>query len=295
MDPEVVDQDAVRRAAVLARDAASDGLFVYAVRSTGVYCKPSCPSRPAKRENVRFFASGADASAAGFRPCRRCRPDEGGTQHTEAVRLACERIRSADETPDLKTLARDVDLSPGHFQRVFKAQVGLSPKQYALAERRKKLRGALATAATVTAAIYDAGYAASSRAYADADAVGLKPATLRCGGRGETIRFAVASSSLGDVVIATTARGLCFVEIGDPSHLKSELARRFPAAKLVAADRSFGEMVNRIVKMIDAPRANAALPLDVRVTSFQERVWRALTAIPLGETVSLIHAWEQYT
>lgn len=280
------DPDALRWDAVRARDAASDGCFVYAVRSTGVYCKPSCPSRPARRENVRFFTTGDEARVAGFRACRRCRPDDDATPHSEAVRIACESIRASEETPNLEALARTAGLSPAHFQRVFKAQVGLSPKQFALAERRKRLRGALSTAPSVTQAIYEAGYGASSRAYADASATGLEPAKLRNGAKGETIRFAVAASSLGEVLIAATERGLCFIEFGDPDELEAELTRRFPHARIESADGTFTSLMGDVIRLIDKPNMNAALPLDVRGTSFQERVWRALTLIPFGRTVS---------
>jgi len=283
---EKFDANGQRWLAVQRRDAEFDGMFVYAVRSTGVYCKPSCPSRPARRENVHFFASCADARGASFRACKRCRPDEDVDRHTEAVRHACERIRTAEEAPDLDTLARDAGLSPGHFQRIFKAQVGLSPKQYALAERRKRLRGALSKAPTVTQAIYDAGYGASSRAYADASATGIEPSTLRNGAKGEMIHFAAARSSLGDLVIAATERGLCFVEFGDPEVLEVELSRRFSGATIKPGDQAFSTLVDQVVAQIDAPRPNEALPLDIRGTSFQERVWRALTAIPPGQTVS---------
>jgi AraC family transcriptional regulator of adaptative response/methylated-DNA-[protein]-cysteine methyltransferase len=281
-----VDSDAARWDAVRTRDASFDGRFVYAVRSTGVYCKPSCPSRPARRENVSFFATGEGARVAGFRACRRCRPDDEAASHAASVRIACESIRSVDKAPSLEALARTAGLSPGHFQRVFKALVGLSPKQYALAERRKRLRSALSTAPSVTQAIYQAGYGASSRAYADASATGMKPALLRNGAKGETIRFSAASSSLGEVLIAATERGLCFVEFGEPAELKAELARRFPGAGIEPADDGFAGMVEEVIQAIDAPHANVSLPLDIRGTSFQERVWRALTAIPLGRTVS---------
>lgn len=284
--------------AVLRRDATYDGAFVYAVRSTGVYCKPSCPSRPARRENVQFFTTGAEAQSAGFRACKRCRPDEDANPHTEAVRQACERIRTADDTPDLGTLARDAGLSPGHFQRIFKAEVGLSPKQFALAERRKRLRDALSQAPTVTQAIYEAGYSVSSRAYADASAIGLEPTIIRNGAKGETIQFAKAHSSLGDLVIAATERGLCFVEFGDPEQLEAELSRRFSGAAINPGDGAFSTLVDQVVALIDAPHANGALPLDIRGTSFQERVLARAYSNPAGSDSELLGArspnWTAY-
>ena len=285
-EPRLTDHNETNWQAVVARDSAYDKTFVYAVRSTGVYCRPSCPSRRAKRENISFFYSGAEARAAGFRACQRCQPDTDKIRHADAVSLACEQIRTADHVPDLSDLARQAKLSPGHFQRVFKTQVGLSPKQFALAERRKKLRGALAGATTVTQAIYDAGYATSSRAYADAKAIGLQPASLHKGAKGEVIAFAPATSTLGDMLIAATSRGLCFVEFGEPEALKTILSQRFPQARIEAADASFASVVSRVVQLIDTPQPGVTIPLDVRGTSFQERVWRALTAIPLGQTVS---------
>lgn len=212
--------------------------------------------------------------------------NEASNLHTDAVARACQSICTSEETPDLATLAAAAGLSPSHFQRIFKAQVGLSPKQYALAERRKRLRNALENASTVTEAIYEAGYNASSRAYADASATGLQPSSIRNGAQGETVRFSRATSSLGELVIGATERGLCFVEFGDPAELKAELTRRFPKAEIVQGDGSFAAIVAQVVSLIDDPHGNAELPLDIRGTSFQERVWRALTAIPLGRTVS---------
>lgn len=281
-------QDEERWLAVQRRDTDADGRFVYAVRTTGVYCRPSCPSRPAKRDNLLFFASGEEARQAGFRACKRCRPDDvDAIAHRQAVSLACERIRQVEEMPDLTTLATEAGLSPWHFQRVFKAQVGLSPKQFAMAERRRRLREALTTAETVTDAIYAAGYSTSSRAYADARVLGLEPQMVLGGGKGETIRHASAHSSLGEILVAATERGLCMVEFGDPEQLLVELRRRFPKAVLEPADARMQELIGQVVDHIDRPGASGAmLPLDFRGTVFQERVWRALMAIPAGETVS---------
>lgn len=281
-----MDGDAVRWEAVRTRDTRFDGSFVYAVRSTGVYCRPSCPSRPARPENVCFFGDVHSARNAGFRACQRCRPDDDTHAHAHAIRVACETICSADAEPSLGALASAAGLSQGHFQRVFKAQVGLSPKQYALAERRKRLRAALTTAPSVTQAIYEAGYGTSSRAYADATAIGLEPRLMLSGAGGETLRFATASTSLGEILVAASPRGLCFVEFGDPEGLRTELGRRFPRARLERADEGLVRMVHEVVALIDEPKAGACLPLDIRGTSFQERVWRALTEIAPGQTIS---------
>lgn len=273
--------------AVRDRDPAADGRFVYAVRSTGVYCRPSCPSRPARRANVAFYATPAAAAAAGFRPCKRCRPDrDGDTDAMAALRRACELIESAEAEPDLAVLANATGYSRSHFQRLFKARVGLSPKQYAIARRKARLRNVLPEAESVTDAIYAAGFGASSRGYAATDALGMAPGAYRNGAAGETIRYASATSSLGAVVVAATERGVCMVEFGAREDLVAALTRRFPQAKIVPAPHGMAELVDRVVAMIDAPAAGSELPLDIRGTAFQERVWRALTRVPPGETVS---------
>ena len=279
--------DEARWRAVRRRDAAADGRFVYAVRTTGVYCRPSCPSRPARRENVSFHGTPAAAEAAGFRPCRRCRPDGPPDTHADrAVREACERIHAATTPPDLATLALATGYSPAHFQRLFKARVGLSPKQYALARRKARLRAALSGARSVTDAIYAAGFSASSRAYADGGALGMSPARYRKGAAGESIRFTAARSSLGPLLVAATARGVCMIEFGDPGRLVAELARRFPRAQIAPGDAELAALVRRVVALVEAPGVRSELPLDIRGTAFQERVWRALTRIPPGETVT---------
>jgi AraC family transcriptional regulator of adaptative response/methylated-DNA-[protein]-cysteine methyltransferase len=280
--------DARRWQAVRDRDRGADGRFVFAVRTTGVYCRPSCPARRARRENVAFYDSPAAAEAAGFRPCRRCAPDRAGdAPHARAVIDACTAIRAAEEAPDLGALAAGAGLSPGHFQRVFKAQVGLTPKRYAMAVRKERLRAGLAEAATVTDAIYEAGYASASRAYADRPAPGLAPAQLRRGAAGETVRYAAAPTSLGEIVVAATGRGLCLVEFTGGAAPAELLRRRLPHARLEPAEAGLADWVAAVVARIDRPgEVAAALPLDIRGTAFQERVWRALTGIPAGATVS---------
>lgn len=273
--------------AVQERDSAADGRFVYAVRSTGVYCRPSCPSRPARRQNVRFYADCAAAERAGYRPCQRCRPDEAvQARAVAAIRRACERIDAAEEEPDLATLAGDVGYSPSHLQRLFKAHLGLSPKQYAMARRKARLRQALPDAGSVTEAIYAAGFGASSRAYADQGGLGMTPGAYRTGAAGETIRYAPAATSLGPVLVAATARGVCMIEFGALDDLVAVLTRRFAKACIVRADDDLALLVADVVRLIDAPSAGCNLPLDIRGTVFQERVWKALALIPAGETVS---------
>lgn len=283
--------DSQRWQAVCDRDGARDGTFVFAVSTTGIYCRPSCTSRRAKRENVMFYDTPAQAETAGFRPCKRCTPDQIAHQlHLQAIVQACHDIESAEEEPDLATLAARAGLSPSHFQRIFKAQVGLSPKRYAVAVRKRRLRDELAQAETVTHAIYDAGYASASRAYADGAAPGMAPDRYRRGAAGESISYASAKTSLGEILVAATERGICMVEFGSRQETETALQERFPQARLAPANDDLADWVVRVVTRIDRPnntRGDAApLPLDIRGTAFQEKVWRALTEIPPGETVS---------
>lgn len=275
--------------AVKARDGAFDGQFVYAVRTTGVYCRPSCPSRPKRRENVSFHADATAAQAAGFRACLRCRPQE--TRPDAAldgiVAFACQRIEGAETEPSLADLSAAAGYSPFHFQRLFKERVGLTPKQFAKACRKARLRQRLTDAASVTDAIYAAGYGASSRAYEDGAALGMTPQAFRRGAGGERIVHAMAASSLGPILVAATGRGICMIEFGDEAELVGRLSARFPGAELTPGDAGFAELVGRVVALVDAPGSTTVdLPLDIRGTAFQERVWRALTQIPAGETVS---------
>lgn len=275
--------------AVTMRDAGFDGRFVYAVRTTGVYCRPSCASRPKRRENVSFHPDALAAEAAGFRACLRCRPDEARPDAAldEMVAAACQHIEAAETEPTLAQLSAAAGYSPYHFQRLFKERIGLTPKQYAKARRKLRLRDGLAGAASVTDAIYAAGYGASSRAYDDGDALGMTPRSFRQGAKGERIVHAMAASSLGPLLVAATARGICMIEFGEEPLLLQRLAARFPGAELAPADAAFADLVTRVVALVDAPgTTNEALPLDIRGTAFQERVWQALMRIPAGETVS---------
>lgn len=267
-------------AAVTARDRRQDGRFVMGVLSTGIYCRPSCPARRPRRENVRFFADGAGARSAGLRPCFRCRPDDVARDEA-AVAAAVEQLRRGPAA--LSELARAAGYSPAHFQRLFARIVGLSPAAYARALRRERAAALLnPDAGRVADAIYDAGYSAPSRFYADAgERLGMAPSAWRDGGRGETIRWAMARTTLGPLLIAATARGVCRVAFGEGA---DDLARRFPGARLQPGGEDFGALASAVVAQVERPAAVHAIPLDVQGTAFQEAVWRELRRIPPGET-----------
>jgi AraC family transcriptional regulator, regulatory protein of adaptative response / methylated-DNA-[protein]-cysteine methyltransferase len=279
-----------RWTAVLARDAGADGRFWYSVKTTGVYCRPSCAARRARPENVRFHASREDAERAGFRPCKRCRPDQDGVreQHAALVAAACRTIESAEQAPDLATLAAEAGLSPFHFHRVFKAATGLTPKGYANAHRARRVRSELSRANSVTAAVFDAGYNSSGRFYAQSDGMlGMSPRDYRAGGANAAIRFAVGECSLGSILVAASGRGICAILMGDdPDALARQLQDQFPKAQLTGGDASFERLVAEVVGFVEAPRVGLSLPLDVRGTAFQQRVWQALREIPAGSTAS---------
>lgn len=284
------DTEAARWQAVLARDPAADGHFVYAVRTTGVYCRPSCPSRAARRENVRFFTLHAEAEAAGFRPCRRCRPDQPSVtqRHVLAVEQACRRIEAAEGPVRLEVLASEAGLSPHHFHRIFRRITGVTPKAYETAVRARRTAAGLREATSVTEAIYAGGYAAPSRFYAQAGGLlGMTPRAWRAGGRGVRIRHAVAQSWLGPVLVAATDRGVCAIRFGeDAETLVAGLRASFPQAELVAGDPAFAALVSEVVARIAAPGQAFDLPLDIQGTAFQQRVWAALRAIPPGNTAT---------
>jgi AraC family transcriptional regulator of adaptative response/methylated-DNA-[protein]-cysteine methyltransferase len=282
--------DHVRWAAVQARDAACDGTFYYAVATTGVYCRPSCPSRLPKRSNVSFYATPAAAQAAGCRACKRCKPDAPSLrdEHAAKVAEACRLIEAAEEAPKLDELAAKVGLSPYHFHRIFKAAVGVTPKAYAVAHRNRNVRDKLQRSSTVTAAIYDAGFNSSGRFYANSGQVlGMTPTSFRKGGADAEIRFAIGACSLGAILVAASKKGICSILIGDdPDALARDLQDRFPRAELIGADAQFERLVARVVGLIEAPGKRTDLPLDVRGTAFQHRVWAALKDIPAGSTAS---------
>lgn len=279
-----------RWAVVVARDPAADGRFYYSVATTGVYCRPACGARRPRPENVRFHASREDAEAAGFRPCQRCRPDLPplAERHAAGVTAACRLIEAAETPPPLAALAQAAELSPHHFHRVFRQLTGLTPRAYATAHRAQRLRDGLQAGATVTQAIADAGYNASSRCYAEADAVlGMAPGRYRAGGAGIELRFAIGQCSLGAILVAASARGVCAIFLGDdPEALLHDLQDRFPQARLIGGDAGFEHTVAIVVGFVEAPALGLTLPLDVRGTAFQQRVWQALCDIPAGRTAS---------
>lgn len=287
-----MDDDA-RWRAVETRDAGASGSFVFAVRTTGVYCVPSCGARRPRRANVQFFADGAAARAAGFRPCKRCSPGDAtrSDRRTDLVTSVCRRIDEAivagQPPPGLRALAALADLSPFHLQRVFRTSTGLSPHAYAAAVRASRVRRALGEESTVTRALHSAGYGSSARFYADAgDVLGMAPRRHRTGA-GERIGFATARCSLGIVLVAATARGLCAIHLGDDAtSVERELRERFPGADVRASAPAFRRDVDRVVAFVDGERTDLGLPLDIRGTAFQQRVWRAIAAIPRGATAS---------
>jgi AraC family transcriptional regulator, regulatory protein of adaptative response / methylated-DNA-[protein]-cysteine methyltransferase len=275
--------------AVVKRDRAADGTFVYAVRTTGVYCRPSCPSRRARPENVTFHASPADAERRGFRACRRCRPNEAASSaHAAVVADLCRFIESAERAPTLAELAQRAGMSAWHLQRTFRAVAGVTPKTYAAACRARRVRDALSRGDSVTDAIYAAGYNSNGRFYEEADAVlGMTASRYRAGGADADIRFAIGQCSLGAILVARSERGVCAISIGDdPDALARELQDRFPNAHLVGDDAQFARLVARVVGFVEAPKLGLDLPLDVRGTAFQRRVWQALRAVPVGATIS---------
>jgi len=279
-----------RWAAVQARDARADGSFFYSVKTTGVYCRPSCGARPARPENVVFHDSAAAAERAGFRPCKRCKPNQPSlpAQHAAVVTEACRLIESAETPPTLEQLAKPSGLSPFHFHRVFKAVTGLTPKQYATAHRASRVRSELDRGGSVTEAIFDAGYNASSRFYETSNQLlGMTPSSYRAGGVDHDIRFAVGDCSLGAILVAQSERGVCAILFGDdPDALARDLQDRFPRANLIGGDHAFEQLVALVVGFVEAPALGLDLPLDVRGTAFQQRVWQALLEIPAGVTAS---------
>jgi AraC family transcriptional regulator of adaptative response/methylated-DNA-[protein]-cysteine methyltransferase len=283
--------DAAAWAAVVGRDRRFDGRFVYAVRSTGVYCRPSCPSRRPSAANVVFFAAAAEAERAGFRACKRCRPHANGAPAgaAAAVRKAAAFIDAhADERITLAALARETGVSAFHLQRVFRRELGVTPREYQQARRLDRLRAQLRRGETVSRATYEAGFGSPSRVYEQAGRLGMTPAVYRRGGEGLRIRFAIVPSPLGQLLVASTATGICAVSLGDSeAQLERRLRAEFPRAAVERDDGgSLGEIVGRVVAHIRGDGPAHDLPLDVKGTAFQQQVWRALLAIPYGETRS---------
>jgi AraC family transcriptional regulator of adaptative response/methylated-DNA-[protein]-cysteine methyltransferase len=279
-----------RWASIVARDFRADGKFYYSVKTTGVYCRPSCAARRARPENVRFHATRAEAEAAGFRPCKRCKPDQVSLaeEHAATIAEACRLIEQSEEAPSLEQLASQVGLSAYYFHRLFKQVTGLTPREYAAAHRERRIRNELGHSGTVTEAIYEAGYNSSGRFYETSNEVlGMTPSNYRSGGANTEIRFAVGECSLGSILVASSERGVCAILLGDDADkLTRDLQNKFARARLIGGDAKFEQLVAKVVGFVEAPALGLDLPLDVRGTAFQQRVWQALRKIPAGSTAS---------
>jgi AraC family transcriptional regulator of adaptative response/methylated-DNA-[protein]-cysteine methyltransferase len=286
--PSVADDP--RWARIVARDKTADGRLWYSVSTTGVYCRPSCPSRIANPQNVQLHDTLESARATGFRPCRRCNPDGPSIESENAalVAKACRMIEDSEEEPSLERLADASGRSASYFHRVFKAATGLTPKEYAAAHRAEKVRRGLASGDAVTATIYDAGFNSSGRFYEKStDMLGMTPSQYRAGGTDEEIKFAVGQTSLGAILVASSKKGVAAILLGnDPDELVRNLQDRFPKARLIGADNGYEALIARVVGFVEAPGIGLNLPLDVRGTAFQQRVWQALQEIPPGEKIS---------
>jgi AraC family transcriptional regulator of adaptative response/methylated-DNA-[protein]-cysteine methyltransferase len=282
--------DDARWDAIVSKDKRADGQFYFSVRTTGVYCRPSCPARLARRENVAFHLSCEAAEAAGFRACKRCRPREASQSERDAALIAraCSLIEKSDQPLRLATLAAASGLSPFHFHRVFKAATGVTPKAYADAHRADRVRKALPSSRTITDAIYDAGFNSNGRFYASsAQVLGMTPGRYRAGGEWVEIRFAIGECSLGSILVAATDKGVCAILMGsDPDALVRQLQDRFAKAEFIGGDTKFEALVAKVIGFVEQPRLGLDLPLDVRGTAFQQRVWRALRQIGVGKTAS---------
>ncbi|MBZ9723661.1 bifunctional DNA-binding transcriptional regulator/O6-methylguanine-DNA methyltransferase Ada [Mesorhizobium sp. CO1-1-11] len=290
LQPAPLLADDPRWARIVARDKSADGAFWYSVATTGVYCRPSCPSRRANPANVQLHDTLQAARATGFRPCRRCNPEGPSLEAANAAMIAdaCRRIEQSEVEPSLIELADAAGRSPGYFHRVFKAVTGLTPKDYAAARRAARVRQGLEDGVSVTSAIYDAGFNSSGRFYEKSTGMlGMTPTRYRAGGANEEIRFAVGETSLGTILVASSRKGVASILLGqDPDALVRDLQDRFPKARLVGGDSDYEALVARVVGLVEAPALGLDLPLDVRGTAFQQRVWQALRDIPAGRTVS---------
>lgn len=276
--------------AIVGRDPKADGTFYYSVRTTGVYCRPSCAARLARAENVQFHLTIEDAEKAGFRPCKRCKPKEAGLSERNARKIAkaCRMIETSEETPSLNRLAAQAGMSPSYFHRIFKSVTGLTPTEYAAARRSERVRASLERSNTVTDAIYDAGFNSSGRFYETANHVlGMTPTKFRRGGAGTDIHFAIGECSLGPILVAQSGKGVCSILIGDDAgKLVHDLQDQFPNANLIGGEPGYEELVAKIVGLIETPGIGLDLPLDIRGTAFQQRVWKALKQIPPGATAT---------
>jgi AraC family transcriptional regulator of adaptative response/methylated-DNA-[protein]-cysteine methyltransferase len=284
------ESDDDRWAAVVRRDRRADGVFYYSVRTTGVYCRPACAARLARRENVQFYTTRDAAEKAGFRPCKRCRPDALSTmeQQIAAVEKVCRTLENSDDIPNLDTLAEMASMSRFHFHRVFKTVTGLTPRAYFSARRAQRVRDELVRSETITDAIYGAGFNSNGRFYANAsEMLGMTPTKFRGGADGVSIRFAVGECSLGSILVAATDKGICSILLGDdPDKLVRNLQDRFSKAELIGGDKEFEKLVAQVVGFVEAPAQGLRLPLDMRGTAFQQRVWQALRDIPAGSTAT---------
>ncbi len=277
--------------AVLSRDSGSDGAFVFAVRSTGIYCKPSCPARRPRRENVVFFSLAKAAEEAGFRACQRCRPQEAALSNpqVELVQRICRYIEIHSEEPlTLATLSKQMYVSPYHLQRIFKRVVGVTPRQYIQAQRIEHLKMQIKEGEAVTQALYDVGYGSSSRLYEQApEQLGMTPTTYRDGGKGMHIHYTIVDCPLGCLLVAATERGICAVQLGDSdAGLASTLSEEYPAATIQRDGANLGQEVDAILRHLNGEQPHLDLPLDIQATAFQRRVWEELRAIPYGKTRS---------
>jgi len=283
-------QDEEKWQAIEHRLSQADGTFVYAVKTTGIYCRPSCPSRIPKRENVVFFSDHTEAENAGFRPCKRCEPNSASARDNDIrkVRQACEVMKQSGNFPVLDDLAKAVGLSRSHFHKIFREALGVTPKQYATGLRRQRLEKSLREVPSITQAIYDAGFCSSSRFYEKSiSLLGMTANKSRNGAAGLTIRVAITGCFLGHMLVAATDRGICAIEFGsEPDPLMKNIKRRFPNAELIEYDHEFAQWVERVIAFIETPENGLELPLDIRGTAFQERVWKALQEIPPGKTKS---------
>ena len=274
--------------AIFERNVQFDEKFVYAVRTTGIYCRPSCPSKVANLENMIIFGSGFTAERSGYRPCMRCKPNFSINfdKNLAVVEKICRLIESADEYPSLSEMAKESRLSQSHFHRVFKYYTGITPKAYVSVCRAKRMRQNLTSYQSVTEAFFDSGYNANSRFYAESsNQIGMKPSQYQRQGTGTTMRFAIGQCTLGAILVATTERGVCAVELGDdPNELVEDFQDRFSSAQIVGADAEFEKIIAHVIGLIENPRKNFALPLDIQGTIFQQKVWEELRKIPVGST-----------
>lgn len=282
--------DARRWQALVERDAQADGTFVYGVTTTGIFCRPTCPSRQPNRGNVRFFGNWQMAEHHGFRPCRRCNPRDCTARDASIERVirACTMIEEAEHEPSLNELAGAAGLSPYHFHRIFRKAVGVTPKQYAMELRLKRMRRNLEKNRTITESVYKSGYESNSRFYETATKnLGMKPSTYRKGGKGMCIRYGIVQSYLGWLLVAATEHGICRIDFDDtPGELHTRLRTAFPAADFRENDPEFRATINQTLAFLEKPGQGPPLPLDIQGTAFQRRVWTALQNVPAGSTVS---------